>query len=293
MNPFARAFGVEYEFETDSDSSYDPEFFREVLEGEWSCHFDNSEIIECASPITKFGVNDHIHEEATNIFQEYGYPADPSEGGMHVHIDLRDMYSVVGFAKLRLAVAVFEPVLLMMVHRERLGSSWCSPRGMQLIGPIFMNQKLRHSRAEALCNDIYKYSVTIHPDHLFHTGFRTVGKKHLPVYSRQPHGRKTIEFRMHESCIDWDAAQRWIRLLQILVQEGKSQRGIREQRLWTLLQTPYRTRIRALVELVRPYDKTLCPYVERAYDRESDAVFMEGLSERIRRSNDQAAYSSD
>lgn len=281
MNPFARAFGVEYEFETDSNSSYDPEFFREVLEGEWSCHFDNSEIIECASPITNFGVNDHIHEEATNIFQEYGYPAHPSDGGMHVHIDLRDMYSVAGFAKLRLAVAVFEPVLMMMVDRERLGSSWCSPRGMQLIGSVFMNQKLRHSRAEALYTAIHKYSVTIRPEQLFRIEHRTVGKKHLPVYTHQPRGRKTIEFRMHESCIDWDVAQRWIRLLQILVQEGKSQRGIREQRLWALLQTPYRTRIRALAELVRPYDKTLCPYVERAYDRESDTGFMMALYKQI------------
>lgn len=291
MNPFARAFGVEYEFETDSNSSYDPEFFREILEGEWSCHFDNSEIIECASPITKFGVNHHIHDDATAAFQDYGYPAHPSEGGMHVHIDLRDMYSVAGFAKLRLAVAVFEPVLMMMVDRERLFSSWCSPRGMQLIKPIFMNQKLQHSRAEALYTDIYKYSVTINPEQLFRIGHRTVGKKHLPVYTHQPRGRKTIEFRMHESCIDWDVAQRWIRLLQILVQEGKSQRGIREQRLWTLLQTPYRTRIRALAELVRPYDKTLCPYVEHAYDRETDTVFMAELYRRINRNNEESEMS--
>lgn len=268
MQPFARAFGVEYEFRSD----YSPEWYRNNLPYTWDAHYDNDNLIEAVSPITNFGANCHEHQQATAVMSRHGRAASPSVGGMHVHIDLRDLKSPTHMAKLQLTIATFEPVLFMLVHPHRLDCGWCYPIGPQLLGKRPRNQKLVHTKSELFVTGASKSSVSLYPQAFFVAH----GERQIPVYTRSTR-RRTVEFRMHESCVHWDKAKRWVQLLQILVQEGKSRRGIREQRLWCLFQLPLDKRIEALRQLAYKYDKEVAKLVDSAHDRFSNADFMAEL----------------
>lgn len=155
--------------------------------------------------------------------KEAGGKAD-SRCGVHVHVDARDlgMHAIRRLAKLYGHV---EPILYILGGQHRLQNRYCAHNGTRL--RLAAESK---SWSHEILREVYKkpnkQSLIAHISHKQarkRDNQRYTGMNLCPWVAGKTHKRPdtTIEFRLHENCIDSDRLINWTKTLLALVDFAK------------------------------------------------------------------------
>jgi len=146
-----------------------------------------------------------VEDLRREVFYRYNVASQPSETGLHVHIDIRDLNSDQ-IKNLINLFRTFEPALQDIQHPRRRENSWCRTLHSYFEG---REGATHRERLETLSTS----NINLLHDHYAAMNF---GR-----YNETQNGRKTIEIRYSAASVRGRKVINWMQVLTFLVEASK------------------------------------------------------------------------